>query len=147
MMRAADSQHDATGEAVKWPRPSADLDALVNAYAEDAVMKVPEAQSPFQGRDAIRELFAAQFAEFPDGHMSAELVVEQGDTVVEELSYTGTNTGPLTTPDGKTLPATGNRIEMKGIELLQFRDSKIVPHDVFHDSDVLLGLVRGAPTV
>lgn len=125
---------------------SHDLDALAGAYAEDAVMNVPESDGPVRGRNAIRELFAEQFIEFPDGRMSAEIVVEQGDTVAEEFSYTGTNTGPLTAPDGRTLPATGKRIEMKGIELLQLRDSKIVRHDVFHDSALELGLVSVAPT-
>lgn len=126
---------------------SQDLDALIDNYAEDAVMSIPETTAPLRGRDAIRGIFAEQFAEFPDGRMTAEIVVEEGDTVAEEFTYTGTNTGPLTLPDGKTLPPTGKRLEMKGIELVQFRDGKIVRHDVFHPSGVQLGLIPPAAVV
>lgn len=123
-----------------------DLEALVESYAEDAVMHVPELATPLEGRAAIRDLFAEQFAEFPDGKMTAEILVEEGETIAEEFTYTGTNTGAMRLPDGTVLPATGKRIEMRGIELVQFHEGKVVRHDVFHPSGMQLGLIPAAAT-
>lgn len=124
---------------------SGDVDAFMDCYAADAVLRAPEGS--FEGRAAIREFWAQQFAEFSDSQVSSDLLVEQGDTVVAEFTYTGTNTGPIAMPDGSTLPATGKRIEMKGMQLLQLRDGKIVRHAVYHDTAMdQLGLMPSVIT-
>lgn len=111
---------------------SGDVDAFLDAYATDAVVRAPEGS--YEGGAAIREFWAHQFSAFPDSHVTSDLVVEQGDDIAFEFTYTGTNTGPMGMPDGSTLPATGKRVEMKGMQLLQLRDGKIVRHAVYHDS-------------
>lgn len=110
---------------------SGDLDAFLDVYAENAVLRAPEVT--VEGRAAIREFWAEQFVGFPDSHITADLWVEEGDTIVAEFTYTGTNTGPMGMPDGSTMPATGKRIEMKGMQLLQLHDGKIVRHAIYHD--------------
>jgi steroid delta-isomerase-like uncharacterized protein len=75
-------------------------------YTDDAVTHDPLVPAPIKGRDAIEEDIAQFLRAFPDLHGTVESVLEDGDRVATEVAFTGTNTGPLETPDG-TLPATG----------------------------------------
>lgn len=95
------------------------------------MLQAPEEEGrPFQGRDGIRELWAEQFSAFPDSHITIDLLVEEGDAIAAEFTYTGANTGPMAMDDGSTVPATGKRIEMKGMQLILFRD---VARCIYHD--------------
>jgi steroid delta-isomerase-like uncharacterized protein len=114
---------------------SGDIDAFLDVYAADAVLRAPEEEGrPFEGPAAIRGFWAEQFSAFPDSHITIDVLVEEGDTVAAEFTYTGTNAGPMAMDDGSPLPATGKRIEMKGMQLIQFGDGKIVRHAIYHDS-------------
>ncbi len=125
---------------------SGDIDAFVSFYADDAVVNYPGVpEGTIRGRDAIRQNWAGQWASFPDSHITSELLVVEGDTVAVEFTYTGTSQGPVPMPDGTTLPATGRHIEMKGMQLLDFRDGKVVRHDLFLDSGVMLAQMGLAP--
>ncbi len=111
---------------------SRDIDAFMDLYTDDAVLTFP--QGSIRGRDAIRQNWAQQWASFPDSHISSELLVAEGDTVADEFTYSGTNTGPIAMPDGSTGPATGRHIEMRGMQLMKMRDGKVVRHDIFLDT-------------
>ena len=50
-----------------------------------------------------------------------ECSIASGSTVVQELTWQGTHTGPLLGPGG-TLPATGKRIQVQASFWLTFRD-------------------------
>jgi ketosteroid isomerase-like protein len=59
----------------------------------------------------------------------------------------GTHTGPFRLPDGRELPPTGKRVEIKGMELVRVRDGKIVLNTLYYDnlaSLTQLGLVPEA---
>ncbi len=117
---------------------SGDVDAFMEVYADDAVLSYPGVPGgTIRGRQAIRQNWADQRASFPDGHITSEVLVVEGDTAADEFTYSGTNTGPMAMPDGSTLPATGRHIEMKGMQLLQLRDGKVIRHDLFLDSAVM----------
>jgi predicted ester cyclase len=69
---------------------------------------------------------------FPDGSMSIESQIVAGDTVVTELRYTGTHSGALQTPQGE-IPATGNRIDVRGCSITRVEGGKIVSHHGYFD--------------
>lgn len=115
---------------------SGDVDAFMEFYADDAVVSYPGFPE-LRGRDAIRRNWADQRVAFPDGHITSEVLVVEGDSVADEFTYSGTSTGPIAMPDGSTLPATGRHVEMRGMQLLQMRDGKVVRHDLFLDSAVM----------
>ncbi len=118
---------------------SGDLDAFMEFYADDAVVNYPGVpEGTVRGRDAIRQNWTDQRAAFPDSHITSEVLVVEGDSVADEFTYTGTSKGPIAMPDGSTLPATGKHLEMKGMQLLEMHEGKVVRHDLFLDSAVMM---------
>ena len=59
--------------------------------------------------------------------------VEADDTFADEWTFTGTNTGPLRLPDGSEVQPTGKPVEIKGMELVEVRDGKIVVDNLYYD--------------
>jgi predicted ester cyclase len=113
-----------------------DLDGYMDLYAEDAVQTMPD--GTFTGRSAIRERLARELAGFPGATYTVRSFVEQGDSFADEWTFAGTQTGPFSLPDGTQLPPTGKRLEIKGMELVQVRDGKIVIDNLYYDAmDVL----------
>src|SRR5262249_46609080 len=58
----------------------------------------------------------------------------RGDAFADEWVFVGTHTGPLQLPDGTELAATGKRVEMPGMELVEVRDGKIVVDNLYYDN-------------
>jgi hypothetical protein len=50
-----------------------DVDGMVAAFTPDARLYSPVAHKPFEGRDAIRQVFVALFETFEDFHYTDEL--------------------------------------------------------------------------
>ncbi len=108
-----------------------DLEACMELYAEDAVQWMHDGL--FAGVDAIQERLARDLTAFPDAKYVVESFVEDGDTFADEWTFTGTNTGPFRLPDGSEVPATGRPVEIKGMELVEVRDGKIVVDNLYYD--------------
>ena len=108
-----------------------DLDACMQLYADDAVQLMHDGL--FEGVDAIRERLARDLTAFPDAKYVVESFVEDGDTFADEWTFTGTNTGPFRLPDGSEVSATGRPVEIKGMELVEVRDGKIVVDNLYYD--------------
>jgi steroid delta-isomerase-like uncharacterized protein len=124
-----------------------DLDSCMELYAEDAVQRMHD--GVFEGLDAIRDRLARDLTAFPDAKYIVESFVEDGDSFADEWSFTGTNTGLFRLPDGTEVPATGRPVEIKGMELVEVRDGKIVVDNLYYDfmaAVYQLGLVpEGVP--
>jgi predicted ester cyclase len=71
--------------------------------------------------------------------------VEQGDTFADEWSFVATHTGPFQLPDGTEFPATGNRVELRGMELVQVLDGKIVVDNLYYDNMAVLAQLGLVP--
>jgi steroid delta-isomerase-like uncharacterized protein len=125
-----------------------DLDGVMDLYAEDAVQLMPD--GTFEGRSAIRDRLAKELAAFSDIAHRYVSYVEEGDAFADEWVFVGTHSGPLVLPDGGELPATGKRVEVKGMELVRVRDGKIVVDKLHYDNlavAVQLGLLpQDVPT-
>lgn len=120
-----------------------DLDAVMELYAEDAVQKMHD--GTFQGRAAIRQRLARDLTACPDATYTVGSFVEQGDSFADEWTFAGTHAGPLLLPDGTSLPPTGKRLEIKGMELVQVRDEKIVIDNLYYDAMAILAQVGLIP--
>jgi hypothetical protein len=122
-----------------------DLDKYVDLYTDDAVLTTPE--STFKGRTEIRERFARELAAFSDISFTLVSYVEHDDLFADEFVFAGTHTGPFVLPNGTTLAPTGNRVEIRGMEMVQVRDGKMIMDNLYYDNAsayVQLGLIPGS---
>jgi predicted ester cyclase len=120
-----------------------DLDAVMDLYADDAVQGMPD--GIFEGRSAIYERLARELEAIPDVTHTVVSFVEQGDAFADEWTFVGTHTGPFLLPNGAVLAPTGNRVDVRGMEVVRVGpDGKIVLNNLYYDNlavSVQLGLV------
>ena len=99
-----------------------DLDAVMSFFADDCVLEMPRGPHPwgqrFHGRDQVREGLAGRFAGIPDVHYGEDRHWVSGSRGCSEWLLTGTTTG-------------GERIEVRGCDLFEFRDGKVARKDSY----------------
>ena len=99
-----------------------DLDAIMSFFADDCVFYMPRGSEPwgqrFMGRDAVREGLASRFAGLPDVHYGDDRHWACGQFGVSEWLLTGTTQA-------------GKRIEVRGVDLLEFEGGKITRKDSY----------------
>lgn len=99
-----------------------DLDAIMSYFAEDCVLYMPRGAAPrgdrFSGKAAVRAGLARRFAGIPDVHYGDDTHWVCGDLGVSEWTLTGTS-------------VSGTQVEVRGVDLLEFADGKIIRKDSF----------------
>jgi steroid delta-isomerase-like uncharacterized protein len=75
------------------------------------------------GREASRQWWTTFFASVPDLNVTMEDLVVSGDRVVGRFTYRGTHTGDLL-----GIPASGNPIEMRSIDIWRVQDGLFAEH-------------------
>ena len=75
------------------------------------------------GREVNRQFCTAFFTALPDLSASMEDFVTSGDRVVGRFVYRGTHTGEL-----MGIPASGNQVEMRSIDIWRVEDGMFVEH-------------------
>ena len=113
-----------------------DLDTVMDLYADDTVQLMPDGF--FEGKAAIRERLARDLETCSDIAHTVLSFLEQGDLFADEWTFEGTHTGALPLPDGSEVPPTGKRLKIRGMELVQMRDGKIVVDNLYYDNMALL---------
>jgi ketosteroid isomerase-like protein len=108
-----------TGDVKMWLHP-------------DIVFETP-VTTPMRDHDEIAGFVGSYKQGFPDGGFTLDNVWEVGDTAITEGHYTGTNTGPMQTADGKQMPATGKTVSLPFVSIIEAREGKIVSHRVYWD--------------
>jgi steroid delta-isomerase-like uncharacterized protein len=99
---------------------SHDADLVDRFVAEDYVN-----HNPFvaDGREGNRQFWTGFFAALPDLTATMEDLVVAGDRVVGRFVYRGTHTGEL-----MGIPASGNAVEMRSIDIWRVEDGMFVEH-------------------
>ena len=99
-----------------------DLDAIMGYFADDCVFYMPRGAKPrgdrYVGRDEVRAGLARRFEGLPDVHYGDDRHWVGEDFGVSEWTLTGTS-------------ASGRRIEVRGVDLLEFVRGKITRKDSF----------------
>lgn len=100
-----------------------DIDASVDKYmAEDFVEHEP-IPGMDQSRETPRQMFKMMHAAFPDFHMDVKEMLQDGDKVVSRATMAGTHQG-----DFMGMPPSGKSFEINVIDIMQFRDDKVIAH-------------------
>ena len=99
-----------------------DLDSIMGYFADDCVFYMPRGAAPrgdqYIGKDAVRERLAKRFEGIPDVHYGDDQHWVCGDLGVSEWTLTGTS-------------VSGQHIEVRGVDLLEFDQGKITRKDSF----------------
>lgn len=114
-----------------------DLETVAGFYLPDVVLVAPDAE--LKGREEVSEYFRAFLDAFPDGQVEVTARHDAGDSTIDEWIFHGTHTGPLPTPSGATVPPTGRRVSVRGVDLQTHRNGGVARHHTYFDQFQLLG--------
>ena len=76
---------------------------------------------------------------FPDMVGKCNNRVESGNTMFEECSWTGTNTGEINAPDGSKIPPTGKSVNINNCFVYEFENGKIKSMKNYLDMMSMMG--------
>jgi steroid delta-isomerase-like uncharacterized protein len=80
----------------------------------------------------------------PDSKATFEREVASGNTVTLEVTWRGTHTGPLKTPEGE-IPASGRKVELRAVQVVDVRDGKAQSIRQYFDMATLLQQIGVGP--
>src|SRR3990172_11436241 len=109
-----------------------DLDGMLASVNPDVRVPLPGGQL-ISGREEMRAHEQQEWEGFPDAHVEVRQVIDQGSMAVAEYIWAATNTGPLNLPDGSTLPATGKRIELPCVTIVEINDGLVTAERNYSD--------------
>ncbi|MDO9088128.1 MAG: nuclear transport factor 2 family protein [Anaerolineaceae bacterium] len=99
-----------------------DLDSIMDYFAEDCIFYMPRGSTPrgdcYIGKDKVRSGLAKRFEGIPDVQYGEDQHWVCGDFGVSEWTLTGTM-------------LSGKKIEVRGVDLLEFAQGKIIRKDSF----------------
>ena len=99
-----------------------DLDSIMGYFADDCIFYMPRGARPrgdqYVGKNEVRAGLAKRFEGIPDVHYGDDQHWVCGNIGVSEWTLTGTS-------------VSGQRIEVRGVDLLEFEQGKIIRKDSF----------------
>jgi steroid delta-isomerase-like uncharacterized protein len=113
-----------------------DVDAIVALHAPDMVFENHTAGEVAEG-PAVREHIAGIFAAWPDIAFRTRRIYVRDDLVVQEWTASATHARELRRGD-LVAPASGRRVEWRGLDVIPFENGRIKRKDVYSDSAAIL---------
>ena len=102
-----------------------DFDRLRSLLADDSWEEELATQRRLDGADAQVNAGREWREAFPDGRGTVHGAYADGGTVTLEVTWEGTQSGPIRTPDGQELPASNRRGTVKACQVIEVEDGKI----------------------
>lgn len=122
-----------------------DRAAWEESLTPDCVYWEPCTGRRAEGAAQVADLVFGWKASWPDLRNTDTRTVAQGDEVALETVWLGTQSGPLVTPDGQTLPPTGKQTVNPAAMMVRVRDGKMAEmHHYFDLANIMrqLGLIE-----
>ena len=120
------------------PFSAGDWQRFKATIAPDAVYQELATQRRVQGADQIVQTVQGWRQALPDSRGTVTRALASGDTVVLEITWEGTQTGPLETPGG-SIPPSGKRVTVQAVQVLTVQGDKIKENRHYFD---MLGLLQ-----
>ena len=114
------------------------VDVFLSHCADDVVWNDLGLPEPLRGKEAAAEHFGNWMTAFPDMTSTASNRVIGDDTVAVELTFRGTNTGPMQMGED-TIPATGKSVAARGAYFARVRDGRLVELNTYPDAISMMG--------
>ena len=111
-----------------------DAQAAANGYTADAVLNDHATALSVKGPAEIMDQVSVFLNAASDGRVAINATYESGNVVIAEITWTGTNDGPL-----GPLPATGRPVTLDAVDILHFdNEGRIVQEDWYYDQLMLM---------
>jgi len=112
-------------------------DAVRAAVAPGFVYDEVGTQRKFQGVNDVLAAWRAWASAIPDSKATFHSALVSGNTVVLEVTWRGTHTGPLRTPGGE-IASTGRKIEIRACQVVEVADDRAQVMRHYFDMATLL---------
>jgi steroid delta-isomerase-like uncharacterized protein len=113
------------------------LERLRTQLAQGVVYDEVATQRTFRGVNDVLNAFQSWATALPDSKATFDNEFVTGNTVILELTWTGTHSGPLQTPNGQ-IPPTGKRINVRACQVVEVNVDKVVSTRHYFDMATLL---------
>ncbi|MFQ5553498.1 MAG: ester cyclase [Thermoplasmata archaeon] len=103
-------------------------------------------QEPIHGVEAVKDHFRQNWGSFTETQFKVVNRIVSGDWGTDEGEWTGTNTGPIETPD-QTIPATGKQARLAWVAVGKRSGDKLSELRVYYDNVSVfaqLGIMPGS---
>ena len=114
-----------------------DFEAGADAMAPDGTITFMGTGETFTGPEGARKFGERLATGFPDGTITVETVVSEGDRVVVEYTGRGTHTGTFETSMG-AIPATGKSVTLKLCDVCELKDGKVTAQRTYLDTGSMM---------
>ena len=116
-----------------------DADTLATLDDPNVVTTIPSpsGRSELRGRDAAKQYNQSWFTAFPDAKTTVTNEVIGGDSLVQEGTFQGTNTGPWKSEAGE-MPATSKTVKGHYVLVTKVRNDQIVTRNLYFDQVELM---------
>lgn len=134
-----DAKQLVTDYAEMWSEK--DASRIPDLISESFTGDFPEAEETIAGHDELEGLMDEFTSAFPDFHVEITDLIESGDTVVAEATYTMTHEGEF-----NGISPTEREVEIRAMAKFLIEDGKIQEHREYHDRQELLeqlGIAEG----
>jgi len=111
--------------------------AAKEALAADMVYDEVATQRRIKGVEEVLSAWKGWAKALPDSKGSFDKETVSGNTVVIEVTWRGTHTGPLQLP-GKDLAATGKKIELRACQVIEVSGAKVQAVRHYYDMATML---------
>jgi steroid delta-isomerase-like uncharacterized protein len=115
-----------------------DFDRFRSLLADDSYEEELATQRRLEGADAQIEAARGWKEAFPDGRGTLERACVDGKTVTLEITWEGTQTGSMRTPDGGELPPSNRRATVRACQVIEIEDGKITATHHYFDLMTIL---------
>jgi steroid delta-isomerase-like uncharacterized protein len=116
------------------------LDDVIELVADEYVGYIPAVPEPIRGKDGFRGFVTMYLTGFPDGTITLDHQIAEGDFVASRWTGRGTHTGEL-----MGLPATGKQVTVPGITFSRIVDGKLRESWVSWDTLSMLQQLGAVP--
>jgi steroid delta-isomerase-like uncharacterized protein len=122
-----------------------DWDRFRATLATDSVYDELATQRHLEGQDAIIDANRGWKEAFPDAEGRVERAMADNGTVTLEITWEGTQTGPLHMPTGD-IPPSSKHVEVKAVEVFEIEGDRIREAHHYFDMMGLLQQVGATPS-
>jgi steroid delta-isomerase-like uncharacterized protein len=116
------------------------LNDVLRLVGDDYVGYVAGSPEPLRGRDGFREFVTMYLTAFPDGAITVDDQIAEGDFVATRWTGRGTNTG-----DFMGIPATGRQVTVEGITYERIVDGQAREGWIIWDTFAMMQQLGAVP--